>query len=167
MTRDEAIKEIQAWLDGCCGEECDPAREAFNMAISVLEQDTVSRTAYLQCARERDTAIEQLKELGYDFGEKIRTDGDTISRQAVLRALTNIKYNHCKTEGESQVIDTAKTLVNVMPAAHPEIIRCKDCKNWKRQVISINDGLGSCSFHNASFVTGEGYCYWAERREDG
>ena len=32
---------------------------------------------------ERDVAIEQLKELGYGLGEKIRTDEDCISRKAV------------------------------------------------------------------------------------
>ena len=36
---------------------------------------------------ERDLAIEQLKELGYSLGEKIRTDGDTISRQDAIKAL--------------------------------------------------------------------------------
>lgn len=49
----------------------------------------------------------------------------------------------------------------------PEIIRCKDCKNWKAQVKDIKgDGLGCCIFHKANFVTGEGYCYWAERKTD-
>ena len=37
MTREEAIKELYAWLDGCCGdEEIEPAREAFRMAIEAL-----------------------------------------------------------------------------------------------------------------------------------
>ena len=41
---------------------------------------------------------------------------DLISRQAVLSALTDIKYNHCDTEGQAQVIETAKILVTVMPS---------------------------------------------------
>lgn len=49
----------------------------------------------------------------------------------------------------------------------PEITRCRDCKNWKVQVEDVKgSGLGACSYLNANFVTGEGYCYWAERRED-
>ena len=44
-------------------------------------------------------------------------NNDCISRRAVLAALTDISYNHCKTEGEAIVIDTAKTLVTVMPSA--------------------------------------------------
>lgn len=38
---------------------------------------------------ERDTAIQQLKELGYGLGEKIRTDGDTISRRAAIALIEN------------------------------------------------------------------------------
>lgn len=33
---------------------------------------------------ERDTAIQQLKDLGYGLGEKPRTDGDCISRQTAI-----------------------------------------------------------------------------------
>jgi len=33
---------------------------------------------------ERDIAIQQLKELGYGFGQEPKTDGDTISRQAAI-----------------------------------------------------------------------------------
>ena len=46
-----------------------------------------------------------------------------------------------------------------------EIIRCKDCKHWNLQVGNVKgDGLGSCDFHNVNLVTGEGFCYWADRR---
>jgi len=38
---------------------------------SVYPENTVSLSAYKQVAWERDIAIEQLKELGYEFGEKI------------------------------------------------------------------------------------------------
>lgn len=37
---------------------------------------------------ERDVAIEQLKELGYGLGEKIRTSEDCISRKSVIDVLT-------------------------------------------------------------------------------
>lgn len=49
------------------------------------------------------------------------TNDDMISRQNVLRCLTDISYNHCKTQGEADVIDTAKTMVAVMSSAQPEI----------------------------------------------
>ena len=60
------------------------------------------------------------------------TNDDMISRQNVLRCLTDISYNQCKTQGEADVIDIAKTMVMTMPSAQPEIIRCKDCKHNRR-----------------------------------
>jgi hypothetical protein len=46
-----------------------------------------------------------------------------------------------------------------------EIIRCKDCEHWKLQIGNVKgDGLGSCDFHNVNLVTGEGFCYWADKR---
>ena len=47
----------------------------------------ISLEVYKQVAWERDIAIEQLKELGYDFGEKIRTSDD--------KYITKIQDNKC------------------------------------------------------------------------
>ena len=57
--------------------------KALDMAISALQaqEETVSRKVYEQISWERDIAVMQLKDLGYSLGEKIRTVGDTISRQ--------------------------------------------------------------------------------------
>jgi hypothetical protein len=64
-------------------------------------------------------------------------------------------------------INGVEEVLRSLPSAQPEIIRCKDCKHWKPQVKGVNgDGLGCCNFHKANFVTGEGFCYWAERREE-
>ena len=59
MTNEEAIKELSEWLDACCGgEEIEPTKEAFRMAIEALKAhadlqqscnelatDTISRQA--------------------------------------------------------------------------------------------------------------------------
>lgn len=37
MTREEAIKELTEWLDGCCGEELEPTRKALRMAVGALK----------------------------------------------------------------------------------------------------------------------------------
>ena len=48
-----------------------------------------------------------------------------------------------------------------------KIVRCKDCKHWNLQIGNVKgDGLGSCDFHNVNLVTGEGFCYWADKRDD-
>lgn len=49
----------------------------------------------------------------------------TVDRQAVLRILTDISYNHCPTAQASEAVDLAKTMVAVMHAAERN---CTDCR---------------------------------------
>ena len=72
MTREEAIAYGKRVIDLGLNDET----QAFcQMAIKALEQEpcgeTVSLEAFKQVMWERDIAIEQLKELGYGFGQKI------------------------------------------------------------------------------------------------
>lgn len=64
------------------------AQEWLDEAIKALEQEpcenTVSRGVFEQVMWERDTAIEQLRELGYGLGQKIEPCDDAVSRQAVI-----------------------------------------------------------------------------------
>lgn len=75
-------------------------------------------------------------------------------------------------ERKERDVDIIKNLPPVQPnhnaeVSKMEIIRCKDCKHWNLQVGNVKgDGLGSCDFHNVNLVTGEGFCYWADRRGD-
>lgn len=49
----------------------------------------------------------------------------------------------------------------------PKIIRCNSCKHWTQTIGEMRGfGLGICDFHNAEYVTCNGFCYWAEGRED-
>lgn len=47
-----------------------------------------------------------------------------------------------------------------------ELIRCKDCKSYQPRYSEGNEMLGRCQNLNSNFVTGMGYCYWAERKEE-
>ena len=95
MTREEAIKTLsdidKAWRNFSKEEYV-----ALEMAIKALRQkpsnDTVSCGVFEQAMWERDVAIEQLKELGYGLGAKIKTDKDVISRQAVLDILWHTSF---------------------------------------------------------------------------
>ena len=50
---------------------------------------------YKQVAWERDVAVAQLKELGYELGEKIEKDDILISRKTALSfPFANGKYDH-------------------------------------------------------------------------
>lgn len=64
--------------------EADCMRKAFEAnekAIQALEQ----QPNYLEQIKwERDIAIGQLEQLGYSLGEKIKTDGDCISREQAV-----------------------------------------------------------------------------------
>ena len=85
---------------------------------------------------------------------------DLISRQAAIDALDSI--NCCGYVEESW--DTVRNIIERVPAAQPEIIRCKDCKNsehWyrdkRRCFLWAEDGIG---------VFDDGFCSYAERKEN-
>ena len=65
--------------------EQQPSNEDVQRVVDATPKDCVSLGVYKQVAWERDIAIEQLKELGYGFGEKIRTSEDCVSRAEVIR----------------------------------------------------------------------------------
>lgn len=87
MLRNEAkevmeneLRCVQWASTGACDRDCakcpllrdtSDIMQAYRYVIKVLEED-VPRGAYEQVRWERDVAIEQLKELGYGLGEKIR-----------------------------------------------------------------------------------------------
>lgn len=53
-----------------------------------------------------------------------------------------------------------------LPAAQPDIIRCKDCKYAEvADPEDTQDGY-TCQFHRGSIWFSGSYCSWAERRTD-
>lgn len=61
---------------------------------------------------------------------------------------------------------TDDVLIN-LPSAQPETIHCNSCKHWTQSTGKMKGyGLGRCDFHDADLVTCNGFCYWAERRND-
>lgn len=78
LTNRQAIGVLDGlWSNPLFGEAHRQAFEIGIKAIKALEQepsnDMVSRGVFEQVMWERDVAIEQLHELGYELGEKIRT----------------------------------------------------------------------------------------------
>ena len=79
---------------------------------------------------------------------------DTISRQAAMDALNHelrcgAVINQCGLEAAYEVIEG-------LPSAEPQIIRCKDCKHYK---------YGMCMKICANKST-NGFCDWGERRTE-
>lgn len=92
---------------------------------------------------------------------------DTVSRQAAIDALVKAiredpYYDSNEAINGLGVCDV-RVILNDLPSAQPEIIRCKDCKWWS------NDDYRECSSPNYDdgYVTPAGfYCGYAERRTD-
>ena len=90
--------------------------------------DCVSLEVYKQVTWERDIAIEQLNELGYGFGEKIRTSDDCVSRQAVLDMATTIQTDDYS---GNEIIDVVEVDdIKSLPPVTPTHGKCKDCKHY-------------------------------------
>ena len=66
---------------------------ALNSLRSIRSENTVSLSAYKQVAWERDIAIEQLKELGYEFGEKIVNPGKDNNTTIKEKPVENINIS--------------------------------------------------------------------------
>ena len=87
MTREEAIENLQRLQNLLSNDPYINTQTIIttcNVAIEALKQEPTIE-AYKQVCKERDIAIEQLHELGYEWGQKIEPCGDAISRQAALK----------------------------------------------------------------------------------
>ena len=135
MTNKEQINYIKEWLKDEYALNAKD-REVLTAAIKALEQqdDVVSQGVFEQVMWERDIAIEQLKELGYGFGEKIRQNDDCISRQAVLELakkgvlISNGNYN------------SVCNAINDIPSIQPE----QKTGHWIRVVDKTGHLVWEC-----------------------
>ena len=73
---------------------------------------------------------------------------DLIYRQAAIDAL--------------DCINGTEEVLRSLPSAQPEIVRCKDC--IKHRKSGLCEGW---SRYGTITTRDEGWCAWAERREDG
>lgn len=124
-----------------------------------LEQpsDCVSVEVYKQVSWERDIAIEQLRELGYSFGEKIRPNEDCVSRAEVLEMIEAIQdaggfigYNTY-----SEAFDQ----VDNMPPVTPTHGTCKDCKHFH----NVRKDFNTCDLWTIACADNH-YCADFEKR---
>lgn len=47
-----------------------------------------------------------------------------------------------------------------------EVVRCKDCKRWMKDVEGCTEFVGRCDYANY-MIGANGYCLYGERKEDG
>ena len=87
---------------------------------------------------------------------------DLISRRKAIDALMNAMNDVGVLDAED-----INTVFRMLPSAQPEIIRCNSCKYWTQTTGKMKGyGLGRCDFHYADLVVCNGFCYWAERRNN-
>ena len=109
---------------------------------------------------------------------------DLISRQAAIDALDEIRHalweidipsptvpeyveHHEQVQSVWKLLDKKQKELYVLPSAQPEIIRCKDCKNYyfaDNRVPSEQSWV--CAAWGIDQTAHMGYCFKAERKEE-
>lgn len=104
-----------------------------------------------------------------DKAELVKSFEETIQSAEIWR-------DDCKDLGvtaefaERAIIDFNEARLRVQNFATVdavEVVRCKDCKYWMRTVGDEQWSLGDCNSFDMHLVMCNGFCAWAERREDG
>ena len=104
------------------------------------------------------------------------TDTDTISRQAAIDAMEGVDWYHINKDGqlthganskEDEPLYKAKDVykvLNDMPSAQPEIVRCKDCEYGEQDEY----GRWYCRSFGCQVgdEDGSGFCSDAERKNN-
>ena len=122
-------------------EESQELDEELSTDVKDMEpcEDKVSLAVFEQVMRERDIAIEQLKDLGYEFGEKIEPCEDAISRQAALSKIDGIMaLNHLHSQIPYFTPHRVKLILDELPPITP----ARPTGRWqqlKETIMEIKD----------------------------
>lgn len=118
-------------------------KEILDLAAKALKQepcgDTVSREVFEQVVWERDTAIEQLRKLGYELGQKIEPCDDCVSRQALLEFFKDDDY----------VVNE----INNMPSVTPK----REQGEWIFEEVGVRTQVLKCSKCGTIIQRGENF----------
>ena len=88
-------------------------------------------------------------------------NNDLISRSALLERRIYV----CE-DGYDGAYMVMQTDIEHAPAVDAvEVVRCKDCKHWMKDVPGCTDFVGRCELANY-MVGANGYCVYGERRVD-
>ena len=90
-------------------------------------------------------------------------NNDLISRQAAIDALEDALYDL----DEHDFVDNVfiEEELKRVPSVQPEIIRCKDCKDYQTDWKTRYPNMHYCATMD-SMMPGDGFCSYAERRTD-
>jgi hypothetical protein len=89
---------------------------------------------------------------------------DSISRKAAVSELK--REASCGDRDYEKGLEIAADIVELLPSAQPEIIRCKDCKHKRRYKFPPKYNEKDYCSINERVVPLDAFCSWAERRAD-
>lgn len=149
--------------------------ERYDKSHMVLKQRPMLGAASIVMELEDLPSVQTEK---MQLSEEDATKGTTfdyIDRQAAIDALDALCDRECEYSKQQRSfmcgacrLGSAFDVIDELPSAQPEIIHCNSCKYWTQSTGKMKGyGLGRCDFHDADLVTCNGFCYWAERRNDG
>ena len=132
-------------------------------------EDMISRKAAIEAMGKAEWAKERLRELPSAQPEE-RTEKrtethacDYINRKDAIDA----HYEYCNKHPDAGFPVWSLKILEDLPSAQPEIIRCGQCKYAEvADKEDAQDGY-TCQFHRGSVWFSGSYCSWAERRTDG
>ena len=111
---DDIIKALKAVRTIHNGNYAPQIDEAIRRLKAQPSEDYDYKALWEQARWERDVALEQLEQLGYSLGEKIRTDGDCINRSELLRH-QHIIYDDDGEDYNAVYVKDIKALPSVTP----------------------------------------------------
>lgn len=86
-----------------------------------------------------------------------------IEREATIDF---IKNNTPTINGETTMECVERSLKNVPAADVVEVVRCKDCKQWQRNVGFIDSPNGHCFYLDIE-MNGSDFCSYGEKKKEG
>ncbi len=92
---------------------------------------------------------------------------DTISRQAAIKIIENYCENGCDIAEDNWCPSCQREqfikLLEALPSAEPEIVRCKDCKDYQTDWETSYPNRHYCATMD-SMMPEDGFCSYAERK---
>ena len=130
-------------------------------AITLLRNLEDSLDSYCELNEEGKTAFRMAIE-ALNCSE-IPNNSDTISRQAAIDGINKLMEIHFD---RKIVLKKARDVVEQMPPAQPEIIRCKDCKHHWTHKCMDSMPIERCDLEQTFYDAEHDFCSLAERRTD-
>ena len=89
-----------------------------------------------------------------------------IRREDALRAVQRQRGAN-RSPAQNEMLDWIKADIIRAPAADvAPVVRCKDCKDWKRNVGFTDSPNGHCFEHDID-TNGHDFCSYGDRRDGG